>query len=88
MLSVGGMQLFRTESFDTADKVVPRAAQLAGGIGLVYAGLTASWAIMLSFAGMSNFDAIAHAMTMIPTPPSHCRSARQIRIPGDAISIC
>ena len=59
MLSVGGMQLFRTESFDTADKVVPRAAQLAGGIGLVYAGLTASWAIMLSFAGMSNLDAIA-----------------------------
>ena len=67
MLSVGGMQLFRTESFDTADKVVPRAAQLAGGIGLVYAGLTASWAIMLSFAGMSNFDAIAHAMTTIAT---------------------
>ena len=41
MLSVGGMQLFRTESYDSADKVVPRAAQLAGGIGIVYASLTA-----------------------------------------------
>ena len=67
MLSVGGMQLFRTESYDSADKVVPRAAQLAGGIGLVYASLTALWAIMLSVAGMSNFDAIAHAMTTIAT---------------------
>ena len=67
MLSVGGMQLFRTESYESADKVVPRAAQLAGGIGLVYACLTAIWAIMLSIAGMSNFDAIAHAMTTIAT---------------------
>ena len=67
MLSVGGMQLFKTESYDSADKVVPRAAQLAGGIGLVYACLTAGWAIMLSFAGMDFFDALAHAMTTIAT---------------------
>ncbi|NCF48778.1 MAG: potassium transporter TrkH [Bacteroidetes bacterium] len=67
MLSVGGMQLFRTESYDSADKVVPRAAQLAGGIGLVYACLTGLWAFMLSSAGMSTFDAIAHAMTTIAT---------------------
>ena len=30
----------------------------------------------------------AIAMTMMPTPPSHCSSARQIRMPGDASSIC
>ena len=59
MLSVGGMQLFRTESYDSAEKVVPRAAQLAGGIGLVYAFLTAAWATMLSFAGMGVFDVVA-----------------------------
>ena len=75
MLSVGGMQLFRTESYDTADKVVPRATQLAGGIGLVYAGLTATWAIMLSVAGMSNFDAIAHSMTTIATGGYSTRTA-------------
>ncbi len=67
MLSVGGMQLFRTESYESADKVVPRAAQLAGGIGLVYASLTAVWTIMLASAGMDFFDALAHAMTTIAT---------------------
>ena len=50
-----------------ASAVVPRAAQLAGGIGIVYASLTALWAIMLAMAGMSSFDAIAHAMTTIAT---------------------
>ena len=75
MLSVGGMQLCRTESYDSADKVVPRAAQLAGGIGIVYASLTAFWAIMLSIAGMSNFDAIAHAMTTIATGGYSTRTA-------------
>ncbi len=29
----------------------------------------------------------AIAITTIPTPPSHCNRARQIKIPGDAISI-
>ena len=67
MLSVGGMQLFRTESYERADKVVPRAAQLAGGIGLVYAGLTATWTIMLAMAGMEIFDALTHAMTTLAT---------------------
>ena len=47
MLSVGGMQLFRTESYERPESVVPRATQLAGGIGLVYAGLTVVWAVML-----------------------------------------
>ena len=32
ILSVGGMQLFKTEALDTPDKVLPRAAQIAGGI--------------------------------------------------------
>ena len=28
------------------------------------------------------------AMTIMPTPPSHCSKARQIRMPGEAVSIC
>ncbi len=67
MLSVGGMQLFRTESYETAEKVIPRATQLAGGIFAVYTLLTIVWAVMLKFAGMQGFDAIAHAMTTIAT---------------------
>jgi trk system potassium uptake protein TrkH len=67
MLSVGGMQLFKTESFDAADKVIPRATQLAGGIFAVYTGLTLFWTFMLTLAGMPGFDALAHAMTTLAT---------------------
>ena len=67
ILSVGGMQLFQTEAFDAPDKVVPRATQLAGGIGLVYVALTILWAIALWGAGMPGFDAMAHAMTTLAT---------------------
>ena len=67
ILSVGGMQLFQTEAFDAPDKVVPRATQLAGGIGLVYVALTVVWAIALWGAGMPGFDAMAHAMTTLAT---------------------
>ena len=67
MLSVGGMQLFKTESYETPDKVVPRAAELAGGISLVYGGLTLLWSLMLYSAGLPFFDAITHAMTTLAT---------------------
>ena len=67
MLSVGGMQLFKTESYETPDKVVPRAAELAGGISLVYGGLTLLWSVMLYGAGLPFFDAITHAMTTLAT---------------------
>ncbi|MGC6537499.1 MAG: TrkH family potassium uptake protein [Candidatus Puniceispirillaceae bacterium] len=67
MLSVGGMQLFKTESYDSAEKVIPRATQLAGGIFVAYTALTAIWALMLGIAGMPSFDALAHAMTTIAT---------------------
>ena len=67
MLSVGGMQLFRTESFETADKVIPRATQLAGGIFGIYTLLTGLWWLMLSLAGMPIFDALAHSMTTLAT---------------------
>lgn len=66
MLQVGGMQLFRVEAFDT-DKVLPRAAQIAGGIAIVYVFLTAVGTLALWALGMSGFDAVAHAMTAIAT---------------------
>ena len=75
MLSVGGMQLFRTESYERAENVVPRATQLAGGIGLIYTGLTAIWAIMLALAGMNMFDAVTHAMTTLATGGYSTRTA-------------
>ena len=66
-LRVGGMQLFRAESSDRSDKVVPRASDLALALGWIYMTLTVACAIALSIAGMSIFDAICHAMTAVST---------------------
>lgn len=66
-LRVGGMQLFRSESSDKSDKVVPRAADMALGFGWVYLTLTFICIISLRFAGMPMFDAINHSMTALGT---------------------
>jgi trk/ktr system potassium uptake protein len=67
ILSIGGMQLLRAESSDLSEKILPRAAQLASAIGLIYLGLTLFCAILYWYAGMLPFDAAAHAMTTIAT---------------------
>lgn len=67
MLQIGGMQLFRIESSDTSEKILPRAAQLATAITLTYVGLTAVCALTMWMAGMQAFDAVAHSMTTIAT---------------------
>jgi len=67
LLRVGGMQLFRMESSDQSDKAMPRAAQVASVIGIIYVLLTLAWAGGYWAAGMSGFDAVAHAMTTIAT---------------------
>src|SRR5690606_8457436 len=41
MLRIGGMQLFRTESSDTSEKILPRAAQTAKAILIIYISITA-----------------------------------------------
>ncbi len=38
-LGVGGMQLFRAEALEQNEKVLPRAAQIAFGIGSLYVGV-------------------------------------------------
>ncbi len=67
LLQVGGMQLFRMESSDKSEKAMPRTAQLAGWTGVIYLGLTMLCAFLYWAAGMSGFDAVAHAMTTIAT---------------------
>jgi len=66
-LRVGGMQLFRTESSEQSDKIVPRAFHLVAGIGVIYLGLTLVCAILYDFVEMSAFDAFNHAMTTVST---------------------
>ncbi len=66
-LRVGGMQIFRSEAFDTMGKVLPRAAQISGLISTIYIGVTVLCALCYAAAGMNGFDAIVHAMTTLST---------------------
>ena len=66
-LRVGGMQIFRSEGFDTDGKVLPRAAEIASRISIVYLGLTVLCALAYFAVGLSVFDAVNHAMTTIAT---------------------
>jgi len=75
MLRVGGMQLVRTESSDLSEKILPRAAQFASAIGLIYLGLTLLCAALYWWAGMEPFEAAAHAMTTIATAGFSTRDA-------------
>jgi len=67
MLQVGGMQVFKAESFDTVEKILPRAGQISGVISGVYVALTAICMFAYLVGGMGAFDALAHAMTTIAT---------------------
>ena len=67
MLRIGGMQLFRTESSDKMEKVLPRTTQLAAVISSVFCSLFFVCAFLYWMAGMSGFDAICHALTTIAT---------------------
>lgn len=65
-LNIGGMQIFRTELSED-EKVLPRAAQLAASIGIIYIALTLLCIICYILSGLETFDAVAHAMTTIST---------------------
>ncbi len=66
-LRVGGMQIFRSEAFETGEKVLPRAAEIAARISGIYIGLTFANVIAYLMTGMSGFDAVNHAMTTMST---------------------
>lgn len=66
-LRVGGMQIFRSEAFDTMGKVLPRAAEISSRISTIYFAITIICAVAYSAAGMNPFDSIVHAMTTVST---------------------
>ena len=67
MMRIGGMQFFRSESFDLSSDVMPRATEIAASLFYVYLALSLACALAYSAAGMSGFDALAHAMTTVST---------------------
>jgi trk system potassium uptake protein len=66
-LRVGGMQLFRSEAFDTMGKILPRAGAIAMQITWIYVGLSFLCFLAYSWCGMVPFDAWVHTMTTIST---------------------
>jgi trk system potassium uptake protein TrkH len=66
-LKVGGMQVFRSEAFETMGKILPRAAEIARGISVIYVGMTLACAAAYLVVGMTPFDAVVHAMTTVST---------------------
>ena len=67
LLRVGGMRLFQTESSDWSEKVTPRSHVAAKYILLLYLGLTGIGALALWLTGMTPFEAVNHAMSLIST---------------------
>jgi len=67
LLNIGGMQLFRMESSDTTEKILPRTRKVTLIISLIYLTLTIACAVCYWAVGMNIFDSVAHAMTTIAT---------------------
>jgi len=67
LLNVGGMQLFRTESSDSTEKILPRAREVTFIISMIYLSLTIFCGFAYWLFGMNIFDSIAHSMTTIAT---------------------
>ena len=66
-LRVGGMQIFRSEGFDTMGKILPRATEISASISTIYVGITLACALGYLATGMNVFDATVHALTTVST---------------------
>jgi len=67
MLGIGGMQLYKAETPGPSkdSKLTPRITETAKALASVYVVLTAFCALAYFLAGMSTFDAIAHAFSTV-----------------------
>jgi trk system potassium uptake protein TrkH len=66
-LRIGGMQIFRSEAFETLGKILPKVGEIAASLTLIYVTLTFLCLMGYVWSGMSVFDALVHAMTTLAT---------------------
>lgn len=66
-LRIGGMQIFKSEAFDTMGKILPRAAQISARISTIYLGLTLVCFLTYVSVGLPGFMALNHALTTMST---------------------
>jgi trk system potassium uptake protein TrkH len=74
-LRTGGMQLFHAESSDRSEKPMPRLAAVTTALCLAYVVLTLVCAFAYAATGLTQFDAITHAMTTLSTGGYSTRDA-------------
>tara|TARA_B100001175_G_scaffold14523_1_gene11056 strand:+ start:7020 stop:8465 length:1446 start_codon:yes stop_codon:yes gene_type:complete len=67
IMNVGGMQLFKISSNDTAEKILPKSKQISIRLIVIYSTLTLICALFYKLFGMNFFDSLTHAMTTIAT---------------------
>ena len=67
IMNVGGMQLFKVSSNDTAEKILPKSKQVSIRLLIIYSFLTISCAFFYKIFGMDFFDSLTHSMTTIAT---------------------
>jgi len=67
IMRVGGMQFFKSESFDTLGKVFPRAIDISKALLATYVALTIICTLTYIALGMDPFDATVHALTSVST---------------------
>ncbi len=61
-LGIGGMQLFKNESFGTDQKHLPRTGEVAKSLFSIYTFMCIICAFCYYQAGMNGFDAITHSL--------------------------
>jgi len=66
-LRVGGMQIFRSEGFDTMGKILPRATQIATQVSVIYLAITVAAILAYLACDVTPFDAVMHALTTVST---------------------
>lgn len=67
-LGIGGMDLMRAESpGPSSDRLAPRVSETARRLWVVYGGFTVLSAVALMVVGMSLYDAVVHAFTVVST---------------------
>jgi trk system potassium uptake protein TrkH len=66
-MNIGGMQLFKISSQDTAEKILPKSKEISVRLVFIYSSLTLICAVFYKIFGMNYFDSLTHSMTTIAT---------------------
>jgi trk system potassium uptake protein TrkH len=74
-LKVGGMQIFKSEAWDTTEKYIANATQYSLMLTQIYVFFTVACFLMLVAFGMPAWHALNHAMTTVATGGFSTRDA-------------